>query len=432
MRAVHSPDPFLTRWLRRASPAAFAAYCIAAAFGTYFCMYAFRKPWSAATFEGQQLLGLGLKEVLVASQLVGYTASKFIGLRFVSALDPARRARVLLALIAAAELALLGFALAPVPLAPLFLVLNGLPLGMVFGLVLGFLEGRRMTEALTAGLCASFIFASGAVKSVGRGLIVEHGVGERWMPFATGALFAPLLLLCVWMLTRIPPPTEEDERDRHERVPMDAAARRRVFRTHRVVLLSLCVVYALITVVRTIRDDFAVELWAELGVSDRPSIFARSELAVMVLVTLLNGAAFLIRDHGRAFRIAVLTVPAGFALVIGSVLAQRAGSFGAFPFMVAVGFGMYVPYVAFHTTVFERFLASVRERGNLSYPLYLADSAGYLAALLLLFGRGGIEPVAERARYLPLFTNLCVLTGVAASLLAIAVLIARRRATASP
>ncbi len=58
--AVHSPDPFLTRWLRRASPAAFAAYCIAAAFGAYFCMYAFRKPWSAATFEGQQLLGRGL------------------------------------------------------------------------------------------------------------------------------------------------------------------------------------------------------------------------------------------------------------------------------------------------------------------------------------------------------------------------------------
>ncbi len=117
--AVHSPDHFLTRWLRRASPAAFAAYCIAAAFGAYFCMYAFRKPWSAATFEGQQLLGLGLKEVLVASQLVGYTASKFIGLRFVSALDPARRARVLLALIAAAELALLGFALAPAPAAAL-------------------------------------------------------------------------------------------------------------------------------------------------------------------------------------------------------------------------------------------------------------------------------------------------------------------------
>ena len=32
---------------------------------------------------------------------------------------------------------------------------------LVFGLVLGFLEGRRMTEAFVAGLCASFILADG-------------------------------------------------------------------------------------------------------------------------------------------------------------------------------------------------------------------------------------------------------------------------------
>jgi Family of unknown function (DUF5690) len=36
---------------------------------------------------------------------------------------------------------------------------------MVFGLILGFLEGRRHTEALTAGLCASFILADGTSKS---------------------------------------------------------------------------------------------------------------------------------------------------------------------------------------------------------------------------------------------------------------------------
>ena len=35
-----------------------------------------------------------------------------------------------------------------------WLFVNGLPLGMVFGLVIGFLEGRKVTEALSAGpLC---------------------------------------------------------------------------------------------------------------------------------------------------------------------------------------------------------------------------------------------------------------------------------------
>ena len=46
--------------------------------------------------------------------------------------------------------------------------LNGLPLGMVFGLVVSYLEGRRQTEALAAALTASFIVSSGVVKSVGR------------------------------------------------------------------------------------------------------------------------------------------------------------------------------------------------------------------------------------------------------------------------
>ena len=48
--------------------------------------------------------------------------------------------------------------------------INGLPLGMVFGLVMAYLEGRRQTEMLAAVLCASFIVSSGFVKSVGKWL----------------------------------------------------------------------------------------------------------------------------------------------------------------------------------------------------------------------------------------------------------------------
>ena len=66
--------------------------------------------------------------------------------------------------------------------------LNGLPLGMIFGLVLAFLEGRKCTEALAAGLCASFIVSSGVVKSVGRWLIVNQGYSEFEMPWITGLI----------------------------------------------------------------------------------------------------------------------------------------------------------------------------------------------------------------------------------------------------
>jgi len=62
---------------------------------------------------------------------------------------------VLLGLIAVAELAWVLFGLLPRSFGISCLFLNGLPLGMVFGLVLGFLEGRQLTEAFVAGLCAT-------------------------------------------------------------------------------------------------------------------------------------------------------------------------------------------------------------------------------------------------------------------------------------
>ena len=65
----------ITRWLERASPAAFSAYAIMAAFCTYFCMYAFRKPFAAGTFEGTAkfLPELDLK-ILYVSPSSGFIA----------------------------------------------------------------------------------------------------------------------------------------------------------------------------------------------------------------------------------------------------------------------------------------------------------------------------------------------------------------------
>ncbi len=65
-------------------------------------------------------------------------------------------------------LALVLFALIPAPWNVFTMFLNGLPLGMIWGLVFGFMEGRRTSEVLGAILCASFIVSSGAVKSVGK------------------------------------------------------------------------------------------------------------------------------------------------------------------------------------------------------------------------------------------------------------------------
>jgi hypothetical protein len=164
--------------------------------------------------------------------------SKIIGIRIVAEVPAQHRALGILLLIAWAEAALLLFALSPAPLHVVCLFLNGLPLGMVFGLVLGYLEGRRNTEALAAGLCASFILADGVTKSVGT-WVLRQGSSERWMPAIVGAIFLIPLLVFVAMLTRIPAPGHRDVAHRSERSPMTTDQRRSFSRRYALGLVLL-------------------------------------------------------------------------------------------------------------------------------------------------------------------------------------------------
>ena len=367
---------------------------MAAAFATYSCMYAFRKPFTAAEFAGESFAGLDYKGLLVASQLLGYTASKFLGIRVVSAALPHRRGWAILGLIGVAQLAWLGFALTPSPWGWPWLLLNGLPLGMVFGLVLSYLEGRRDTEALAAGLCASFILASGVVKSVGRWLIIDVGVPEVTMPLATGAIFALPLVVSVWLLNQIPPPRPEDIAERAVRPPMDRADRRRLLDRHALGVTLIVSIYVVLTVLRSLRDDFAVEIWQGLGIVSDPSVFARSETMVTVAVLIFCGLGSLVRDNRRAFLLSLGSAAVGCAVVVLAVECHAAGWLEAFGLMVTVGFGCYLPYITIHTTVFERLIAVFRERGNLVFLLYVADSVGYLGYAALIPLRSRIAPHA--------------------------------------
>jgi len=359
---------------------------VTAAFGAYFCMYGFRKPFTAAGFSDLTIFGIGYKSLAVTAQVFGYTISKFLGIVIVSGIRPEKRVRTLLLLIGIAALTLFFYALTPPPWNLVFLFLNGLPLGMVFGLVLGFLEGRRMTEALTAGLCASFIVADGVSKSAGAWLLAS-GVSEFWMPFVASLLFTPPLVIFAWLLTLIPPPTSRDIALRRERPPLVADERRRFFQKYATGLVLLFGAYLLLTILRSVRADFAPEIWQGLGYSNQPQIFTRSELVVMIGVIVTNGLAVLIRDNRRAFFSALGVAFGGFLLAGIGLLGWRLEMIDGFTLMVLLGLGLYLPYVAVHTTILERLIAMTADRGNLCYLMYLADSFGYLGYVGVMITR---------------------------------------------
>lgn len=382
-------------------------WAITAAFGTYFCMYAFRKPFTAASYEGtvqlvENAIRVDQKALYVSAQVIGYMISKFIGIKVIAEMTAEKRAFAILFLIGMAELALLLFGLTPAPWNFLLLFLNGLPLGMVFGLVLGFLEGRKVTEALSAGLCASFILADGVTKSVGQ-FLLEQGVPLYWMPFTAGAIFIIPLLVCVWMLTQIPKPTEYDEAARTKRVPMNGQQRWSFFQRYAVGLILLVLMYLLVTILRSLRADFSKELWEGLGYAIVPSMFTYSEMIVAAGVMVINGAAIVISDNRRGFSYAMIVSTIGFAMVAFAILFRGPLQISGFMFMVLIGLGLYLPYVAVHTTVFERLIAMTKDQGNIGYLLYLADAFGYLAYVIVMFGKGF---VSDKMIHLDFFSTI--------------------------
>ncbi|MEC7264794.1 MAG: DUF5690 family protein, partial [Bacteroidota bacterium] len=84
--------------LKKRSSLIFVLHASLAAFGTYFCMYAFRKPFSVATFEGLSYFGVNYKILLVIAQVIGYALSKFVGIKVISELKPNRRLMYLISL----------------------------------------------------------------------------------------------------------------------------------------------------------------------------------------------------------------------------------------------------------------------------------------------------------------------------------------------
>ncbi|MFN9551954.1 MAG: DUF5690 family protein [Pirellulaceae bacterium] len=377
-------------------------WAMVAAFGTYFCMYGFRKPYTAGSFGGPGYWHWDEKTVLLVAQTLGYAVSKFVGIRVISEMTPERRPKALLGLILFAHLALLGFAVTPAPWHIPFLFLNGLPLGMVFGLGLGFLEGRRVTEALSAGLCASFILAGGISKSVGQ-LILDMGFTERWMPFLSGLVFLFPLFLFVAMLKCIPEPSEEDRVSRSERVPMTRADRWSFFQRYAIGLIAITTVYFLVTLMRAIRDDLAPELWRGLGAAASPTDFATTDLVVALTVLAICGLSIWIGDNRIALLASLGICLIGFLLLVATLVAQRTSPMAPQRYMILVGLGLYLPYVAIHTTVFERLIAATRDRGNIGFMMYLVDSIGYLGTVALLLGKPFLPDGGE---VLPFFQRI--------------------------
>ncbi|MFD0793081.1 DUF5690 family protein [Mucilaginibacter litoreus] len=353
------------------------------AFGAYTSMYAFRKAFTAGTFTGHQYLHVDYKAWLVIAQVLGYMLSKFYGIRFIAEVKAKSRGKNILTLIGISWLALLAFAFVPAPYNIIFLFINGFPLGMIWGLVFGYLEGRKATEFMAALLSISLIFASGFVKTVARSLMAGIHINEYVMPFLTGAVFVLPLLLFVLVLECIPPPTQQDKQLRTERLPMSADERKAFLLRFLPGIILTVIVYLLLTIMRDIRDNFEVEIWHGLGVKSN-TIFTNIDSIISVFVLVGMSLLILIKKNLRAFSVIHVFIIGGCLLAGIATLLFTIGSIGPIVWMTLAGLGLYSGYVPYNAIFFERMIASFHYKSNVGFIMYVADAIGYLGSISVL------------------------------------------------
>jgi hypothetical protein len=111
----------------------------------------------------------------------------------------------------------------------------------------------------------------------------------------------------------------------------------------------------------------------------------------------------------------MLCVTAGIGFLISTYLFNER-LISPVIWMLLMGLLMYLPYLIFHTILFERWIAFFRYKGNLGYLMYMSDSLGYFGSMLVLlyknYGTKGFN-------WLPFFTNTAWIIGVLITILGV-------------
>jgi hypothetical protein len=389
---------FITR-----SSFTFTVFASATAFFTYMCFYPFRRAYTAATYQELMFWGVQFKILMITAQVLGFAVSKGLGIKYVSEMQPRDRARNLLIIICLSWMCYFFFALTPAPYNLIFIFLASLPLGMVYGTILGFLEGRKTTDLLVAVLTASFILGSGFAKSIGLWVMNSLQVSQFWMPFVAGAIMILPFSVCAWLMGQIPPPSPSDKEHRTERKPMQKADRKAFISEFALSMTIFVVSYVLLTTFREFRDNFTPEIWKLLGYGNNSSIFTQTETPIAVIVLLMMASLRWVQNNEKAFTIIQCLMLAGGVLIGVSTFLFQQQIFSPVIWLTSLGLGVYMAYAMCNSLYFERMIAAFQKSGTVGFLITYADYYAYSGSIAVLFYKNYFQ---KNINYLEFFIAL--------------------------
>lgn len=375
---------------KRLSDFLFILWAGGAALLSYSLVYALRKPYTAAMFDGFEVFGMDYKVVVTIAQIVGYVISKFIGIKLISELKRENRLKYILCFIVLAEVSLVLFGLLPAPYNIGAMLLNGLSLGCMWGIIFSFIEGRRMTDILASLLGVSMVISSGTAKSAGLYVMNSLNISEFWMPALIGAVALPLLALLGYVLNTLPQPTAEDIAMKSERETLNGEQRWQLFRNFMPFLTLLFIANVVLVILRDIKEDFLVKI---IDVSNYSSwMFAQVDSVVTVIILVIFGLMVFVKSNLKALTVLL-------SLIIVCMVVMSVVSFGheqlhlnPVTWLFIQSLCLYMAYLTFQTIFFDRFIACFKIRGNVGFFIAMNDFLGYTGTVIVLVIKEFMSP----------------------------------------
>ena len=316
---------------------------------SYSLVYALRKPFTAAEFEGLQVYGMDYKIAVSIIQLLGYVSAKLLGIKYISELRPEGRLKFIIGSAALSELSLIAFGLLPIPYNIVALYFNGLSLGCMWGVIFSFLEGRRTTDILEADIAS-----------------------------------------------------------RSERVTLNGHQRWALFRRFMPLLILLFGANLLLTVQRDIKEDFIVCI---IDV-DTISSWAFAQIDSIATFVLLAVFALLATTYNHLKVLCMLlmlsTVGMGTLAFLGATEGNETIPTTIWLFLQSLC--LDIAYLSFQTIFFERFIACFKIKGNVGFFIITIDFVGYLGTLGLLLFK---EFCASHIDWTSFYNHMSLYIGVA-------------------
>ena len=383
-----------------------------AALLSYSLVYALRKPYTAASFEGLTFIGSDYKVAVTTIQILGYVIAKFFGIKIISELKKEKRFRFFVSSAILAEAALIGFGILNPPYNVIAMFVNGLSLGCMWGVIFSFIEGRKVTDILASLLGVSMVFSSGVAKSFGLFAMNEMQIDQFWMPAVIGGFALPLLVLMGYMLKKLPQPTAEDIALRNERVILDGKGRKKLFMKYAPILSRLFIGNFMLLVLRDIKEDFLVNI---LDMSNQSSwLFARIDTIVTLVILGIFALFAFFRNNIKALLWLMTLVIAGCLTMTYVSFFYETLNLPPITWLFIQSLSLYIAYLTFQTIFFDRFIACFRIKGNVGFFIAMIDFIGYLGTVTLLSTKEFLNIELE---WFALFNHISCAVGAICSIL---------------